>query len=197
VFAFASALAGRISPVALAANQVALNVASFFFMVPLGISSAAAVRVGQAVGRADPEGVSRAGWAALRVAALFTVVLAIAFFVVPEVFVRIFSTDPSVIATGVGVLYVYALSQPFDAAQVVATGALRGLGETRAPMLANLGYHWAIGLPLAYYVCFNRSWGVVGLWVGLSLSLALVGGTLVFVWRRRSAAFAARYAASH
>jgi len=194
VFAFAAALAGRISPVALAANQVALNVASFFFMVPLGISSAAAVRVGHAVGRADPDGVQRAGWAALRVTVLFTLVLCAAFFAVPEIFVRIFSTDPSVIATGVGVLFVYALSQPFDAAQVVATGALRGLGETRAPMLANLGYHWVIGLPLAYYFCFSRSWGVVGLWVGLSLSLALVGATLVLVWRRRSIAFAARYA---
>jgi MATE family multidrug resistance protein len=193
VFGVASALAGRISPVALAANQVALNIASFFFMVPIGISSAAAVRVGQAVGRGDTDGVGRAGWAAIRVALAFACVLTVVLFVIPNVFVEVFSKEPAVMATGVGVLLMYAAFQPFDGLQVVATGALRGLGETRTPMLANLGYHWLIGLPLAYDLCFHRAWGVVGLWAGLSTSLVLVGITLVLAWHRRSTAFALRH----
>ena len=193
VFGVASALAGRISPVALAANQVALNVASFFFMVPIGISSAAAVRVGQAVGRGDVDGVRRAGWAAIRVTLIFAIGLTVVLFVIPGVFVGIFSKEPAVMATGVAVLLMYAAFQPFDGLQVVATGALRGLGETRAPMLANLGYHWLVGLPVAYYLCFSRAWGVVGLWAGLSTSLVLVGVTLVLAWRAQSAGFAERH----
>ena len=123
----------------------------------------------------------------------FACVLTVVLFLIPGVFVEIFSKEPAVIATGVAVVLMYAAFQPFDGLQVVATGALRGLGETRTPMLANLGYHWLIGLPLAYYLCFNRDWGVVGLWAGLSTSLVLVGITLVAAWHRRSVGFAARH----
>jgi MATE family multidrug resistance protein len=193
VFAVASALAGRISPVALAVNQVALNIASFFFMVPYGISSAAAVRVGQAVGRGDVRGVERGGWVALGIALVFAVVIAAGFLLIPQAFLRVFTADPAVVATGVTVLAICAVFQPFDGFQVDATGALRGLGDTRTPMLANLGYHWLVGLPLGAYLCFSRQWGVVGLWTGLSLSLILVGSTLIAMWRRESRSFCARH----
>lgn len=187
VFAAASALAGRISPAALAANQVALNVAGFFFMIPLGLSSAAAVRVGQAVGREDGPGVRRAGWAAIGLTVAVAAVTASLFVTMPAVFLRLFTTDPEVLSVGVTILLLCAVFQPFDGIQSVATGALRGIGDTRTPMWVNLVGHWGIGLPLAYTLCFRVGWGVVGLWAGLTVSLMLIGGTLLAVWQRRSA----------
>jgi len=191
VFAAAAALAGRISAVALAANQVVLTVASFFFMVPFGLSSAAAVRVGHAVGRDDPEGLRRAGWSALGLATACAVVFAALFLAIPEVFLRLFTTDPTVLAVGSTVMLVCALFQPFDGFQTVATGALRGLGDTRTPMLFNLAGHWLVGLPVGYALCFWFHWGVAGLWTGLSLSLTLIGIGLVAVWHYRSRRFLA------
>jgi len=188
VFAVAAALAARISPAALAANQIVLNIASFFFMVPFGLSSAAAVRVGQAVGRRDPPGVRRAGWSALGLSAVAASVFVGLFLIVPRTLVGLFTRDPGVIGAGVLLLFVCAVFQPFDGFQAVATGALRGLGDTRSPMLFNLVGHWFIGLPLAYVLCFERGWGVIGLWTGLSLSLILIGVALVFVWHRQSTA---------
>lgn len=186
VFAAAAALAGRISASALAANQIVLNIAGFFFMVPFGLSSAAAVRVGQAMGRRDPGGVRRAGWSALGLALGFAVVVATLFVVVPGPFIRVFTNDPGVVQTGIVLLLVCAVFQPFDSFQSVSTGALRGLGDTRTPMLANLVGHWCLGLPVAYLLCFSRGWGVVGLWTGLSFGLVLIGSFLIVVWYRRS-----------
>ncbi len=186
VFAAAAALAGRISASALAANQIVLNIAGFFFMVPFGLSSAAAVRVGQAVGRGDPAGVRRAGWSALGLALGFAILVASVFVVMPAPFIRVFTDDPDVLRTGMVLLLVCAVFQPFDGFQSVSTGALRGLGDTRTPMLANLVGHWCLGLPLAYLLCFSRGWGVIGLWTGLSCGLVLIGSFLIVVWYRRS-----------
>ena len=187
VFAAASALAGRISPDAAAANQIVLNIAGFFFMIPLGLSSAAAVRVGQAVGRRDAAAARRAGWSAIGLSLSAALAIAGAFLLFPSVLLRIFTEEASVLTLGVTLLFICALFQPFDGLQAVATGALRGLGDTRTPMWANLGGHWLVGLPLAYFLCFQRGWGVTGLWVGLAFSLMLVGVFLLLVWRRRSA----------
>jgi len=186
VFAAASALAGRITPAAVAAHQIVLNIAGFIFMVPYGIGSAAAVRVGQAVGRRDPAGVRRAGWTALGLAIGIMSLSAVTFATIPEMLVRIFTLDPGVIAVGAMLLLVAAVFQLFDGIQTVATGALRGLGETRIPMVSNFAGHWLIGLPVGYTLCFNRGWGVVGLWVGLALGLTLVGIVLLGVWHRKS-----------
>jgi MATE family multidrug resistance protein len=186
VFATASALAGRITPLALAANQIVLNVASFFFMVPYGLSSAAAVRVGQAAGRHDDAGVRQAGTAALGLAVLFALTMSVLFAMAPGPFLRVFTTDPALLSESAAVLVIYALIQPFDGVQTVSTGALRGLGDTRTPMILNLVGHWMIGLPIAYTLCFDRGWGVKGLWAGLGLGLILVGVVLLVVWQRRS-----------
>jgi MATE family multidrug resistance protein len=190
VFAAAAALAGRISPVALAANQVVLTVAGFFFMVPFGLSSAAAVRVGQAVGRDDSEGLRLAGWSALGLATACACLFAVIFVSIPQVLLRVFTTDPTVLAVGTTVMLVCAVFQPFDGFQTVATGALRGLGDTRTPMLWNLVVHWFVGLPVGYALCFWFNWGVVGLWTGLSLSLTLIGMALLVDWHLRSRRFA-------
>jgi multidrug resistance protein, MATE family len=186
VFAAASGLAAVISPAAVAAHQIVLNIASFFFMIPYGLSSAGAVRVGHAVGRGDPRGARRAGWAAIGLSLVPAVVMSGAFVIAPTIFLRIFTEDPAVLATGVTLLLFCAIFQPFDSVQSVATGALRGLGETRVPMIANLAGHWIIGLPLAYWLCFTRQWGVVGIWSGLTMGLVLIGTSLAVVWNRKS-----------
>ena len=196
VFAAASALAGRLAPVALAAHQIVLNLAALTFMVPLGLSSAAAVRVGQAVGRGDSRGAGRAGWTALALGLAFMSAAALTFLLVPASLVRLFTPDPTVVAIGVSLLFIAAIFQLFDGTQGVLTGALRGLGDTHTAMLWNLAGHWLIGLPLGYALCFVWGWGVSGLWVGLSTGLILVGVVLLAVWTRRVRALAgARMAA--
>jgi MATE family multidrug resistance protein len=190
VFAAVGLLAARITPIALAANQIALNIAAFVFMVPLGLSSAAAVRVGQAVGRRDPAGVRRAGWAALGISFAVALTMSTVFIVRPLPFLRIFTEDATVLATGASLLFFCALFQPFDGFQAVCTGALRGLADTHTPVVVNVIGHWLIGLPVGYVLCFRSDWGVTGLWAGLALGLTLVGLTLLGVWSRRAAAIA-------
>ena len=166
VFAAASALAGRLEPHFLAAHNIVLNLAGLSFMVPLGVASAGAVRVGHAVGRGDSEGAKRAGWVALALGAAFMSVAAALFVTYPNVILHLFTSDRDVVATGVTLLLVAAVFQLFDGLQGVATGVLRGLGDTRTPMFSNLAGHWIIGLPVGYALCFWWGFGVVGLWIG-------------------------------
>lgn len=189
VFAAASALAAKISPMSVAANQIVLNVASFIFMVPFGLASAAAVRVGQAVGRRDAPGVRHAGWVALGLALTFEILISAWFVLQPRFFLGIFTGDEALLKVGAAGLLITAINQPFDGVQTVATGALRGVGDTRTPMLMNLAGHWAIGLPVAYWLCFVRGWGIEGLWTGLALGLILIGAALVGVWWKLASAF--------
>jgi multidrug resistance protein, MATE family len=186
VFAAATALAGKLAPVSLAAHQIAINIAAFAFMVPLGISSAAAVRVGHAIGALDPAGASRAGWTALLFGTTFMGCTAVLFFTAPRTLIGAFTPDPAVLAVGASLLGVAAIFQLFDGIQAVATGALRGLGDTRTPMWWNLAGHWAIGLPFGYTLCFVLGFGVIGLWWGLSTGLIICGVALLLVWARKS-----------
>ncbi len=186
VFAAATALAARLDPIQLASHQIALNVASVSFMVPLGVASAGAVRVGQALGRGDAHGVRHAGWTALSIGAGFMACAALTFVAVPTMIIRLFTADAAVIATGVSLLAIAAAFQLFDGLQGVATGILRGLGDTRTAMLSNFAGHWALGLPVGYALCFGAGWGVVGLWVGLSLGLISVSLVLLAVWTART-----------
>jgi len=188
VFAAVGVLAARITPIAVAANQIALNIAAFVFMVPLGLSSAAAVRVGQAVGRRDPTGVRRAGWVALGISLGVALTMSLLFVVRPMPFLHIFTDDATVLGTGVSLLFFCALFQPFDGFQAVCTGALRGLGDTHTPVVVNVIGHWLVGLPVGYVLCFWLDWGVSGLWAGLALGLTCVGLTLLGIWARRAAA---------
>ena len=169
VFAAATALAGRLDPVSSAAHQIALNIAAIAFMVPLGISSAGAVRVGHARGRAAiRRGAARAGWTALRSAALHDRRRPSLFVAMPRTLIGLFTTDPAVLALGASLLCVAAVFQLFDGLQVVATGVLRGLGDTRTPCWPTSSAHWLLGLPVGYALCFSLGMGVVGLWIGLS-----------------------------
>lgn len=185
VFAAATALAGRLAPASLAAHQIAINIAAFTFMVPLGVASAGAVRVGHAVGRRDAPGAARAGWTALLFGVGFMSIAAASFVLVPGALIGAFTSDEGVLRVGVSLLLVAAVFQLFDGLQGVATGVLRGLGDTRSPMLWNLAGHWFIGLPLGYTLCFTLGYGVIGLWWGLSSGLIICGVALLTVWYRR------------
>lgn len=191
VFAVATALAGRFEPTVLAAHQIVLNLAGLTFMVITGLGSAGAVRVGQAVGRLDPDGVRGAGWAALVLGTGFMGGAAVVFVLVPSLILGPFTTDPEVLQVGATLLLVAAWFQLFDGLQGVATGVLRGFGDTRTAMLWNLAGHWLIGLPVGYTLCFQLGWGVFGLWVGLSIGLVVVGIVLVTTWWYRVRAWTA------
>jgi MATE family multidrug resistance protein len=161
-----------------------MNFAAVTFMVPLGVASAAAVRVGHAVGRRDPHGAASAGWTAIAIGVAFMSSAAIVFLLMPRWLIRLFTDDAGVIETGVSLLFVAAVFQLFDGLQGVTTGALRGLGDTRTAMLWNLAGHWIVGLPLGYLLCFRWGLGVVGLWWGLSVGLIICGVALILVWIR-------------
>ncbi len=185
VFALATALIGRFGAVSLASHQIALNTVSFTYMVPLGISSAAAVRVGQAIGRRDPRGAAESGWTAILLGGGFMAGAAVVLLTVPRLIARIYTPDEHVIRTTVLLLAAGAAFQLFDGIQTVATGALRGAGDTRTPMFCHLTAYWLIGLPLGAYLAFRWHWGALGLWIGLSLALILIGIVLLLAWRKR------------
>jgi len=185
-FGAAGILAARLAPVALAAHQIALSCAAVSYMVPLGISSAAAVAVGQAVGRGEPAVARRSGFIALGLALAFMSGSAMAVWFIPRPILRIYTKDGGVLGSAVGLLAIAALFQLFDGVQTVATGALRGIGETRVPMLVNLGGYWMFGLPVGYLLCFHAGRGVAGLWWGLTLALVAIALVLLYSWDRRS-----------
>ncbi len=182
VFALATALSGTLDPISSAAHQISLNMAGVAFMIPLGLGSAGAVRVGHAVGARDRLRASAAGWTAIVMATCFMVIAASTFVIFPTQLIGWFSNDPSVLAVGTSLLLLAAVFQLFDGIQGVITGTLRGIGDTHTPMKVNLIAHWLLGLPTSYVLCFVVGWGVYGLWVGLSLGLIVTGIILFWVW---------------
>ncbi|HEY7402928.1 MAG TPA: MATE family efflux transporter [Candidatus Angelobacter sp.] len=183
-FSTATFLIGKLGAVPLAGHQIALNVASFTYMVPLGIGSAAAIRVGHAIGARDIHGAARAGWMALLFGGGFMSCAGLMLFLFSRTIARIYTPELEVVNAGATLLIVAAIFQLFDGLQVVATGALRGAGNTRLPMLVNLVGYWAVGLPLGAYLCFRHGGGAVGMWIGLCLALMLIGSILVSGWNR-------------
>ncbi len=184
-FSAATALVARLGPVALAGHEIALNCAALTFMVPLGISSAAAVRVGQQLGRRDPAGARRAGWSAILIGFGFMACSGSVFVSIPDLIARLFTPNPAVIRVGAQLLLVAAAFQLFDGLQTVATGALRGAGDTRTPMLANFVSYWLMGLPSGYVLCFRFRWGALGIWIGLCGGLMIIGSALLITWHKR------------
>lgn len=186
VFAAATALIATLDARSLAAHQIALNVASITFMVPMGISSAAAVRVGHEIGKGRMDLAARAGWTAIALAAGFMACAALTFLAAPGWIARAYTPDPAVVAATVGLLAIAAAFQLFDGVQIVCSGALRGAGETKSPMVANLVFYWFLGLPLGWLLGIRMKLGVRGIWAGLCLALILIGSTLLVVWRRKT-----------
>ncbi len=129
---------------------------------------------------------AHAGWMALAASAVVMTAIGVVFYALPTVLLRGFTSDARVIEIGIGLLAIAAAFQLFDGTQAVATGVLRGIGDTRTPMLTNVVGHWLLGLPVGYALCFTFAWGVAGLWIGLSVGLVFVSAILLFVWWKRS-----------
>jgi MATE family multidrug resistance protein len=115
----------------------------------------------------------------------FMTVAAISFVLIPRSLLGLFTSEEHVLTLGSSLLLVAAVFQLFDGIQGVATGTLRGIGDTRTPMIVNLAGHWLLGLPVGYTLCFIAGYGVIGLWIGLSVGLIVVGIVLLAVWARK------------
>jgi MATE family multidrug resistance protein len=174
VFACAGLLMGSMGAIPLAGHQVALQLAALTFMVPLGVAQATSVLVGQAVGRGDEHGARRATGAGLITGVGFMALTAMIFLAVPGLLARAFSNDAPVIATVELLLPIAGVFQIFDGMQVVAAGALRGVGDTRAPMVLNLIGFWLLGLPVSLGLGFGLDWGPTGVWWGLAIGIGAV-----------------------
>ena len=179
IFAVVGLLMGTIGTTPLAAHQVALNVASFTFMVPMGVAAAVAVLVGHAVGRGDALGARQAATASLVSSAGFMALMAIVLLVVPGLIARVYTDDVAVIGIAILLLPLAGFFQVFDGMQVVCGGILRGLGDTHSPLIANIVGFWVLGLPLGVWLGLHRGYGPAGLWWGLVAGLAVVGLALL------------------
>lgn len=189
-FGAATVMASHLSPIALATHEIVLSCAAYTYMVPLGISAAAAVAVGHAIGAGHPARARRAGTLAIALGAGFMALMAVLFLTLPRPILHIWTHDPRVLALGAHILAIVAGFQIFDGIQTVSTGALRGLGETRFPMFMNFAAYWILGLPCGALLCFVLHWGLSGLWTGLTVSLILIALLLSARWLRDARRFA-------
>lgn len=190
VFNAAVFVMGLIDRTSLAAHAVAIQIAAFAFMVPMGISQAATVRVGLGFGAGDRGLITRAGWLALAMGIGFMCTTALTLVLFPRALVGIFLdlNDPAnaaVVKTAVSFLAIAALFQIVDGAQVVGAGVLRGLHDTRWPMVyAAVGY-WVIGIGIGITLAFPMKMRGVGIWLGLASGLAVVAVLVLVRWMRR------------
>lgn len=185
LFATVAILMGVLGQIEVAAHHVAMNLAALTFMVPLGVSAAATVLVGHAVGRADPDDARGASKAALVVGVAFMSITAMFMLGVPAVLARAYTTDTAVIAMAATLLPIAGVFQIFDGLQVVSIGILRGIGDTRTPLIVNLLGFWLIGLPVSLLLAFRLDYGPQGLWWGLVAGLAAVATALLLRVRVR------------
>ena len=189
VFALAAYFMGWIGAPAVAAHAVALQIAALTFMVPLGLGQAATVRVGLALGRRDDEAIARAGWTAWVMGVAFMGVMAMIMWAIPRQLVTLFLNDVpanfTVIALAVSFLRVAAAFQLVDGAQVIGAGMLRGLHDTRWPLLFALFGYWVVGLGIGAWLAFAQDWRGVGIWIGLAAGLAAVAVLMLARWMMR------------
>lgn len=195
IFAVVTFLISTFGPVPLAGHEIALNCISFTFMIPMGLSSAAGVRVGQNIGARDLPAARAAGWTALALAAAAMCCCSAAYLLVPHALARLFTPDPSIVAAAVPLFGVAAVFQICDGLQVTAMGALRGAGDTHSGLIIHSCTYWLLGLPVGLYLGLHRHWGAIGLWTGLSVALVLAGAILVLRWHQVSRALRLKPAA--
>lgn len=185
VFGAAGLLMGLMGTVAVASHQVALQLAALTFMIPVGFAQATSVVVGQRVGRGDPWGARRAVGAGLWAVTLFMSFTAVMFLTLPGPLASLFSSDPTVVATAAILLPIAGVFQVGDGLQVAGAGALRGVGDTRVPMILNLVGFWFIGLPVSAWLGFRTELGPRGIWWGLAIGIGVVAVLLLERIRRR------------
>ncbi len=178
LFASSAVLMGWLGTIPLAAHGIALQLASATFMVHLGLSNAATIRAGNAVGRRDPDNLARGGLAVTAMSVAMSLITVAVFLIFPEALLGLFVDSdepalPQILAIGTGLLAMAALFQLVDGAQAIALGLLRGLQDTRLPMIIAAVAYWVIGLPACLLLGFTFDWGGIGVWMGLVLGLAV------------------------
>jgi len=189
VFSAAAYLMGLFGAPSVAAHQIALQIAATTFMVPLALGQATTVRVGLAYGRGDRAAIGLAGWTSFGLSTVFMSLMATLMFIFPHELITLFLADTpenaTVIALGVSFLRIAALFQIVDGWQVVGAGMLRGLHDTRVPMVFALVGYWAIGLGVGIALAFAMEWRGVGIWTGLAAGLGVVAVLMIRRCSRR------------
>ncbi|MBI1862053.1 MAG: MATE family efflux transporter [Deltaproteobacteria bacterium] len=186
VFSLSTSLVSGLGVVPAAAHAIVLNLASFTYMIAVGMAGAAAILVGHATGRGDRNGATVAGWTAIACIVVIMGLNGVGFALFGPHIAALFTQDGEVIRLCGRLLLLVALFQVADGLQSVGGGALRGLGETRSTMIANLLGHWGIGLPVALFLCFSLAWGVLGIWLGLTAGLFVVALIVILRWEHRT-----------
>lgn len=192
LFSASALMMGWLGAQTLAAHGIALQLASMTFVVHLGLSQAATVRVGHAAGRKDPTGLLLGARAAIAMSVAFAIVTIVIYLTIPGVLMGLFIDPaeperPIVLAIGISLLAVAALFQLVDGLQVIALGLLRGLHDTRVPMICAAISYWGIGIPAGYVMGFVLGWEGVGVWMGLVVGLAFAAALLILRFRSRVA----------
>ncbi len=185
-FSLVTILAARVSTLAVATHQIVLNIASFAFMFPSGLASATASRVGYLIGAHEAHAAKLSGWLGILAGIGIMSLSAVILFTWPQQLIGLFTQDAAVIHTGASIIFLCVCFQIFDGIQVVAAGALRGLGNTKLALGANLISHWFLGLPLGVFLCFESQMGIWGLWVGLALGLCSTAVLNSLAWHLKS-----------
>ncbi|MGH8211902.1 MAG: MATE family efflux transporter [Rhodanobacteraceae bacterium] len=171
MFSIAALLISRLGTIAVAAHQIAINVASITFMVPLGLALAITIRVGNAVGRNDPHGVRYAGFGGISLTLATQCVASALMLGIPRLIARLYTDAPAVLALAAQLLVLAGAFQFADGIQVASNGALRGLKDTRVPMFMTVLAYWGVGMPVGYLLAFHAGWRAPGMWIGLSAGL--------------------------
>ena len=186
LFVCTALLIASLGAVTVASHQVAINVASVTFMLPLGLAMATTVRVGYAAGRGDALGVRRAGMAGIALSLATQLVSASAMALFPLFIARIYTDDAGVATLAAQLLVLAAIFQFSDGIQVTANGALRGLKDTTVPMLITLFAYWMVGMPVGYWLAFHQQRGAAGMWMGLVAGLTTAAVLLLLRFLRVS-----------
>ena len=182
-----SGFAFRLGTAPGAAHQIVNQVESLSFLPCIAFSGAASALVGQALGMGDPQRATRSGWIAVRMAVLWSTTAGIAFMVVPQLLLGVFTNDERVVQAGVGALAIVGIAQPAQALIFTLGGALRGAGDTRFPLIATVVNWFVVRLPLAYVLAFPLGLGLAGVWAGIAADYFVRAGLLA--WRFNSGAW--------
>jgi len=188
LFAGVGLMMGTLGTDIVAAHQIALNYASFVFMVPMSIALAISVRVGQALGRGDPHGARLAGLAGIGLCLCFEIASALSMLLLPHWIVEAYTRDANVARIAVGLLYIGAIFQLSDGLQTSAAGALRGYKDTRVPMFITIVAYWLVGFPLAWVFGIPLALGPQMIWVGFIGGLSVAAVLLCYRFPCASAA---------
>ena len=185
VSTYMSILCARLGTTLLAAHQVVLDLDAFVYMIPLGLSYATVVRVGQSAGRRSLPQVKRSARASMLLGMGSITVAAVAFAGFPHLWGSIYTNDPAVVAAAAPIFLLCGFLQLGDAANVLLSSALTGLGDTRTPMLINIGWSWVVGMPLSYWLTFADGMALRGLWLGRLFAAIGSALTLLVAWNLR------------